>query len=52
MKLGLITPVLTLNPRVHNSWEETAPFDAVVQIAQAADRLGYRYSTRKITGGP
>lgn len=45
MKLGLITPVLTLNPRVHNSWEETAPFDAVVAIAQAADRAGYHHIT-------
>ncbi|MEY2451284.1 MAG: hypothetical protein QOD92_858 [Acidimicrobiaceae bacterium] len=45
MRLGLITPVLTLNPRVHNSWEETAPFDAVVEIAEAADRLGYHHMT-------
>jgi probable F420-dependent oxidoreductase len=41
----LITPVLTLNPRVHNSWEETAGFDAVVEIAEAADRLGYHHIT-------
>jgi probable F420-dependent oxidoreductase len=45
MRLGLITPVLTLNPRVHNSWEETAPFDAVVEIAETADRLGYHHLT-------
>lgn len=45
MKLGLITPVLTLNPRVHNSWEETAPFEAVVEIAETADRLGYHHLT-------
>jgi len=45
MKLGLITPVLTLNPRVHNSWEETAPFDAVVEIAKAADAAGYHHIT-------
>jgi alkanesulfonate monooxygenase SsuD/methylene tetrahydromethanopterin reductase-like flavin-dependent oxidoreductase (luciferase family) len=45
LKFGLITPVLTLNPRVHNSWEETAPFDAVVAIAQAADRAGYHHIT-------
>jgi probable F420-dependent oxidoreductase len=37
--------VLTLNPRVHNSWEETAGFDAVVEIAEAADRLGYHHLT-------
>jgi len=45
VKLGLITPVLTLNPRVHNSWEETADFDAVVTIAETADRLGYHHLT-------
>jgi probable F420-dependent oxidoreductase len=45
VRLGLITPVLTLNPRVHNSWEETAPFDAVVEIAETADRLGYHHMT-------
>jgi probable F420-dependent oxidoreductase len=45
VKLGLITPVLTLNPRVHNSWEETAPFEAVVEVAEAADRLGYHHLT-------
>ncbi len=45
MKLALTTPVLTLNPRVHNSWEETASFDAVVAIAETADRLGYHHIT-------
>jgi probable F420-dependent oxidoreductase len=45
MKLALTTPVLTLNPRVHNSWEEDAPFSAVVEIAEAADRLGYHHIT-------
>jgi probable F420-dependent oxidoreductase len=45
MKLGLITPVVTLNPRVHNAWERDAGFDAVVAIAEAADRLGYSHLT-------
>lgn len=45
MRLGLITPVLTLNPRVHNSWEETAGFDAVVEIVRRADALGYHHVT-------
>jgi len=30
---------------VHNSWEETAPFESVVAIAEAADRLGYHHIT-------
>jgi probable F420-dependent oxidoreductase len=45
VKLGLITPVVTLNPRVHNAWERDAGFDAVVAIAEAAERLGYSHVT-------
>jgi probable F420-dependent oxidoreductase len=44
-RLGLITPVVTLNPRVHNNWEDEAGFDAVVAIAETADRLGYHHVT-------
>jgi probable F420-dependent oxidoreductase len=45
VRFGLVTPVVTLNPRVHNSWEETAGLDAVVAVAEAADRLGYHHVT-------
>src|ERR1700687_1828463 len=45
VKLGLITPVVTLNPRVHNAWERDAGFDAVVAIAETAERLGYSHIT-------
>jgi probable F420-dependent oxidoreductase len=45
MRLGLVTPVLTLNPRAHNPWEEGAGFDDVVAIAEAADRLGWHHIT-------
>ncbi len=45
MRFGLVTPVVTLNPRVHNSWEETAGLDAVAAVAEAADRLGYHHVT-------
>jgi probable F420-dependent oxidoreductase len=45
MRLGLITPVLTLNPRVHNEWERYGTFGDVVQIVEAADRLGYHHVT-------
>ncbi len=45
MRFGLITPVVTLNPRVHNSWEETAGLEAVAEVAEAADRLGYHHVT-------
>ena len=45
MKLGIVTPVLTLLPRAHARWEETAGFDDVVAIVQEADRLGYHHCT-------
>ena len=45
MRLGLITPVLTLNPRVHNEWERTGSFGDVVEIVTAADRLGFHHIT-------
>ena len=45
MRFGLVTPVVTLNPRIHNSWEESAGLEAVSAIAEAADRLGYHHLT-------
>ena len=36
MKLGVVTPVLTLLPRAHARWEETATFDDVIAIVQEA----------------
>lgn len=44
-RLGIITPVVTLNPRAHNAWEEPAGVDEVVAVAQAADRLGFHHLT-------
>jgi probable F420-dependent oxidoreductase len=45
MKLGIVTPVLTMLPRAHARWEETGTFADVVEIARAADRLGYHHLT-------
>lgn len=45
MRFGLTTPILTLVPRRHAAWEETAGADELRQIAQAADRLGYHHLT-------
>lgn len=45
MKLGIVTPVLTLLPRAHAAWEETASFADVVAVVQEADRLGYHHCT-------
>ena len=45
MKLGIVTPVLTMIPRAHAQWEETASFADIVPIVQDADRLGYHHCT-------
>jgi probable F420-dependent oxidoreductase len=45
MRFGLTTPVVTLTPRGHAAWEETAGPDALRRIAVAADRLGYYHLT-------
>ncbi len=45
MKLGIVTPILTLLPRAHARWEETGTFDDVVAIVQEAERLGYHHCT-------
>jgi probable F420-dependent oxidoreductase len=45
MKVGIVTPVLTLLPRAHAAWEETGTFADVIGIVQEADRLGYHHCT-------
>ena len=45
MKLGIVTPGLTLLPRAHAQWEETATFADIVGIVQEAERLGYHHCT-------
>ena len=45
LKLGIVTPVLTLLPRAHAAWEETGTFAEVVGIVREADRLGYHHCT-------
>lgn len=45
MKLGLLTPVVSLNPRAHASWEVDAGIDEIVTVATAADRAGYHHLT-------
>ena len=45
LKLGIVTPVLTLLPRAHATWEETGTFADVVAIVQEAERLGYHHCT-------
>jgi probable F420-dependent oxidoreductase len=45
MKLGIVTPVLTLLPRAHAAWEETGTFTDVIAVVQEAERLGYHHCT-------
>jgi probable F420-dependent oxidoreductase len=45
LKLGIVTPGLTLLPRAHAQWEETATFADIVGIVQEAERLGYHHCT-------
>ena len=45
VRLGIITPIVTLNPRAHNAWEERAGLAELVTVAEAADRLGYHHLT-------
>src|SRR3954469_17816171 len=45
MKVGIVTPVLTLLPRAHARWEETGTLADVVEIAREAERLGYHHIT-------
>src|SRR5580765_4908109 len=45
MKYGIVTPVLTLLPRAHATWEESGTFADVVAVVKEADRLGYHHCT-------
>jgi probable F420-dependent oxidoreductase len=42
LRLGIVTPVVHINPRFDPpSWESTGTIDDVVVVAQEAERLGY-----------
>ena len=45
VKLGIVTPALTLLPRAHAQWEETADVATIVGIVREAERLGYHHCT-------
>ena len=45
MKLGIVTPVLTLLPGAHARWEREGTLADVVRIARAADELGIDHLT-------
>ncbi len=42
MRLGIVTPVVNLNPRFDvPQWEQQGGIDDIVEVARAAERLGY-----------
>ena len=45
MRFGLITPIVTLVPRRHATWEAAAGVADLRRIAETADRLGYAHLT-------
>jgi len=45
VKLGIVTPVLTLLPRAHAQWEQDGSFDDVIAVVREAERLGYHHCT-------
>jgi len=45
LKLGIVSPGLTLLPRAHAQWEETAGFADIVAIVREAEALGYHHCT-------
>jgi probable F420-dependent oxidoreductase len=45
VKLGLLTPVLTLSPGKYAAWELDGTIDDVARIAATAEGLGYEYMT-------
>jgi len=45
LRLGILTPVVTLVAGSHAAWEQDGTIDDVVRIARAADELGYDHLT-------
>lgn len=45
VRLGLSTPVVVQQPGIASDWESTAGIEDLVQIASAADELGFEYLT-------
>lgn len=45
MRLGIVTPVLTMLPRAHARWEETAGIAEVERVVVESERLGYHHVT-------
>jgi probable F420-dependent oxidoreductase len=45
VKLGIVTPTLTLLPDAHARWEESASLAQIVDVVREAEQLGYHHCT-------
>jgi probable F420-dependent oxidoreductase len=45
LPIGIVPPILTAVPGMHNAWERDADVDALVRVVQCADRLGFDHVT-------
>lgn len=45
LPVGIVTPMLTAVPGMHSAWEQTGNVDALVEVVQCADRLGFDHLT-------
>jgi probable F420-dependent oxidoreductase len=45
VRIGIVSPVVTLVPGAHSPWERTAGIEELGRIAEVADRLGYAHLT-------
>jgi probable F420-dependent oxidoreductase len=45
LRIGVTSPIVTLNPKGHGPWERTAGPSELAAVAEAVDRLGYDHLT-------
>jgi probable F420-dependent oxidoreductase len=45
VRIGIVSPVVTLVPDAHSAWERTAGIQDLGLVAEVADRLGYAHLT-------
>jgi probable F420-dependent oxidoreductase len=45
MRIGIVSPVVTLVPGAHSPWERDAGIEELARVAEVADRLGYAHLT-------
>lgn len=45
VRIGIVSPVVTLVPGAHSAWERTAGIEELGQVAEVADELGFAHLT-------